>query len=149
MFCCHEDDNPANNHVSNLRWDTPTANQLDALRNGRNKNANKTHCKHGHEYTPENTYRQGKRGGRFCRECHLSRRRNGVGVGGHNARKTHCPQGHEYSPENTGTSKNGHVRWCRTCKRQKGRETYYRDHEKSKERVRQSLKRLRARRAAC
>jgi hypothetical protein len=27
-----------------------------------------THCKHGHEFTPENTGRQGA--GRYCRTCH-------------------------------------------------------------------------------
>ena len=31
-------------------------------------NAAKTHCKHGHEFTPENTYRT-KKGSRACREC--------------------------------------------------------------------------------
>lgn len=31
-------------------------------------NRNKTHCKHGHEYTPENTYYK-KNGGRDCRTC--------------------------------------------------------------------------------
>lgn len=31
----------------------------------------KTHCLHGHEYTPENTIIKGKRGYRICRECYL------------------------------------------------------------------------------
>lgn len=31
-------------------------------------NAAKTHCKRGHEFTPENTYLN-SRGGRVCREC--------------------------------------------------------------------------------
>jgi hypothetical protein len=31
-------------------------------------NARKTHCIHGHEFTPENTYRS-KKGGRECRAC--------------------------------------------------------------------------------
>lgn len=31
-------------------------------------NAVKTHCVHGHEFTPENTMRQKR--GRLCRECH-------------------------------------------------------------------------------
>jgi len=30
----------------------------------------KTHCVHGHEYTPENTLRNKKTGHRFCRLCH-------------------------------------------------------------------------------
>lgn len=32
---CHYDDQPANNTLDNLRWDTPRANLLDAIRNGR------------------------------------------------------------------------------------------------------------------
>jgi hypothetical protein len=36
-------------------------------------NARKTHCVHGHEFTPENTYVT-RRGQRHCREC--SRRRD-------------------------------------------------------------------------
>jgi hypothetical protein len=33
-------------------------------------NARKTHCKHGHEFTPENTYRV-KNGGRACKGTDL------------------------------------------------------------------------------
>jgi hypothetical protein len=41
-------------------------------------NAAKTHCPHGHEYTPENTYHHPRpRGGRLCRSC---RRARGRGV---------------------------------------------------------------------
>lgn len=32
-------------------------------------NARKTHCKHGHEFTPENTYIFPSTGTRACREC--------------------------------------------------------------------------------
>lgn len=35
-------------------------------------NARKTHCDHGHEFTPENT-RITNRGGRYCRACDLER----------------------------------------------------------------------------
>lgn len=35
------------------------------------RNAGKTHCVHGHEYTPENTYLDGK--GRQCRTCRAER----------------------------------------------------------------------------
>ena len=35
MWCCHWDDDPANNHLSNLRWDTPSGNVRDKRRNGR------------------------------------------------------------------------------------------------------------------
>lgn len=32
-------------------------------------NARKTHCKHGHEFTPENTYRRPGSSKRTCRAC--------------------------------------------------------------------------------
>ena len=38
------------------------------------KNGDKTHCPHGHEYTPENTYVYAGR--RFCRECNRKRTRD-------------------------------------------------------------------------
>ncbi len=34
LQCCHEDDDPENNNLSNLRWDTPVANASDRARNG-------------------------------------------------------------------------------------------------------------------
>jgi hypothetical protein len=33
--CCHNDGNPANNRLGNLRWDTYSANMLDKHRHGR------------------------------------------------------------------------------------------------------------------
>lgn len=68
MEGCHWDDNKENNTLTNLRWDTHSANGLDAVRNGNHTNAAKTHCPRGHEYTSENTKRNGN--GRWCRECH-------------------------------------------------------------------------------
>lgn len=47
----------------------------DARQKGKNKNAEKTHCKRGHPFTKENTYPM-PRGGRSCRIClraHISR----------------------------------------------------------------------------
>lgn len=38
-------------------------------------NARKTHCHRGHEFTPENTWVDEKRGQRHCRECIRSRQR--------------------------------------------------------------------------
>ncbi len=34
MVACHKDGNVLNNHVSNLRWDTQSANLLDRVRHG-------------------------------------------------------------------------------------------------------------------
>ena len=66
---CHNDGNPANNAVGNLRWDTRSENVLDQVRHGTHVQARKTHCPQGHAYDEVNTYinRQGKR---ECRSCH-------------------------------------------------------------------------------
>lgn len=34
MECCHNDGNPANNKLENLRWDTRSANHQDAVKHG-------------------------------------------------------------------------------------------------------------------
>lgn len=46
---------------------TRSENMLDAVAAGVHPQARKTHCKNGHEFTSENTYRY--RGGRQCRAC--------------------------------------------------------------------------------
>lgn len=71
MQACHNDGNPANNSLTNLRWDTPLSNIADAIRQ-------KTHpsvamkargnCIRGHEYTEATTYVT-PRGTRECRRC--------------------------------------------------------------------------------
>lgn len=67
----HWDDNPSNNRVDNLRWGTRVENGADRVRNGIDPNASKTHCKWGHEFTEENTYRFGRERG--CRKCRRDR----------------------------------------------------------------------------
>ncbi len=71
MECRHLDGDPTNNSVANLAWGTRSQNVLDAVAHGtyRNANSEKTHCPHGHEYTPENTYRPRGTGARRCRTC--------------------------------------------------------------------------------
>lgn len=68
LFGCHWDDNPANNHLENLRWGTRSENVKDSVRNGAHAMANRTHCPQGHPYSPENTYRY-PQGRRACNEC--------------------------------------------------------------------------------
>lgn len=68
MVACHGDGDPANNRRSNLRWDTQSNNLYDAVRHGTNRLAVATSCKRQHEFTPENTYIDGK-GWRRCRQC--------------------------------------------------------------------------------
>ena len=69
----HIDDLKANCHVSNLAFGTRRENLLDAVRNGRNRNSNKTHCPAGHEYSEANTYIQPATGWRNCRSCRTHR----------------------------------------------------------------------------
>jgi hypothetical protein len=70
---CHLDGNPANNHLSNLRWGTASDNTRDKIRHGRHRYANRTHCERGHEFTSENT-RLRTNGGRECLTCKRCRR---------------------------------------------------------------------------
>lgn len=74
MQCCHWDDNPSNNNLSNLRWDTCSANKFDSVRNGTHTNAAKTHCKQGHEFTPENTWYRNNGRWRVCATCSTAKR---------------------------------------------------------------------------
>lgn len=112
MNACHNDGNPSNNRVENLRWDTQQGNLADRKIHGTNFYSNKTHCPHGHEYTEENTI--WSRNARSCRACtkkRSSERYQRVGQRG--SRITHCPRGHEYDEVNTYVW-NGH-RSCRAC----------------------------------
>jgi hypothetical protein len=57
---------PVTNRENVLRGDGPTAHQ-----------ARQTHCKWGHELSPENTYRSPKHPSkRFCRRCFVTRRKD-------------------------------------------------------------------------
>jgi hypothetical protein len=68
MQCCHYNDIGTDNRLENLRWDTPSANNIDAVRNGLNWEIKKTHCPKKHEYTIENT--KVHKGKRYCRKCY-------------------------------------------------------------------------------
>lgn len=76
MVACHYDDDPTNNAVINLRWDTFASNQLDAVRNRLNANTKKTHCPLGHAYAGSNLYVfRGESGTnhRSCKSCSAAR----------------------------------------------------------------------------
>lgn len=64
----HLDGNRAHPELSNLAYGTPAENSADMKVHGTNRNAAKTVCRHGHEYTPANTKVRAD-GGRVCREC--------------------------------------------------------------------------------
>ncbi len=67
-WALHWDDDPGNNHVSNLRWGSPSENTRDSVRNGTHADSLKRHCPSGHEYSEDNT-RVSKKGKRTCRVC--------------------------------------------------------------------------------
>jgi hypothetical protein len=68
---CHNDDDPLNNHISNLRWDTYSGNNRDLVRLGTHHQASKTQCPSGHEYSAQNTRIYIYKGWtyRYCRIC--------------------------------------------------------------------------------
>lgn len=70
----HIDGDSLNNRLSNLAYGTASENEFDKVRHGTHQNASKTHCKRGHEFTPENTRPNGP-SGRSCRECSNARSR--------------------------------------------------------------------------
>lgn len=67
----HKDGDCGNPQARNLCYGTRADNTLDMVAHGRHNNARKTHCKWGHEFTPENTLPQSRNNGRRCRACKL------------------------------------------------------------------------------
>lgn len=66
----HIDGDSRNDASGNLAWGTHYENAQDMRRHGTHHNTKKTHCKNGHEFTPENTLpRDG--GTRRCKACSL------------------------------------------------------------------------------
>jgi hypothetical protein len=74
LEACHLNDIPADCRLTNLRWDTQSANRRDRIRNGKDYNVNKTKCPKGHPYNKEHTLFT-KEGWRYCKTCVNERRR--------------------------------------------------------------------------
>jgi hypothetical protein len=74
------------------------------------KISDRTHCKHGHEFTEYNTYYRtdGKRKNP-CRRCKTCKNIN------QKSQRTHCPKGHEYTLENTLYLFKNKQRECKQC----------------------------------
>lgn len=118
MEGCHGPGGSLDNRAVNLRWDTHGGNCLDMVTDGTHNHARKTHCKHGHEFTPENTRRYTRPNGRtarVCRKCHTSGRERVLA--------THCGAGHEFTPDNTYIPPSGRyrTRQCRQCRNRRAR----------------------------
>lgn len=62
---CHNDGDPGNNRLENLRYGTRSENVLDQVRHGVHNNASKTHCKNGHPFDAERSDGKGRR----CSVC--------------------------------------------------------------------------------
>lgn len=70
----HLDGNAANNNLSNLCYGTRSENIYDQVRHGVHINGQKSHCKNGHPFTPDNTrVRKRLGGGRQCKQCEHDR----------------------------------------------------------------------------
>jgi len=69
-FGCHSDGDASNDRVTNLRWDTPSANNYDRIAHGRDWHASRTHCIRGHLLlAPNLTAAKARQGHRNCLAC--------------------------------------------------------------------------------
>lgn len=105
------------------------------------RHARQTHCKHGHEFTPENTIRR-NHGGRECLTCRIEhadksmrqrQQERGYAYSERWKHITHCKYGHAFTSENTFFRRDGRERVCRECYRKACREGQRRHRARQKE----------------
>lgn len=134
----HKCDNPPCVNPGHLLTGSHFDNSQDMLERGRDPKVNVTHCKHGHEFTQENTYTL--RGRRSCRACSREKTRryrrkkalDPESVLPLPEERTECINGHPFDAENTYISRRGE-RACRECHNQRAREAGARRRAKAKE----------------
>ena len=67
---CHNNGNPGDNRLENLRYGTKSENQLDRVKHGTHHEVRKTHCPRGHRLADPNLRADQKRKGkRTCLAC--------------------------------------------------------------------------------
>lgn len=134
---------PDDLHIDHLCRNTRCVNpkHLEPVTNAENRRRRadaQTHCKYGHEFTPENTT-VNRRGARVCRTCtrvqgtENYRRKHAPHLLGRDPSlpQTHCKRGHEFTPENTQVyvASNGkRRRVCQACLKARNR-AYYLAHK--------------------
>ena len=70
LVVAHSCDNPRCVEITHLQAMSQAQNLRDKVARGRDQNASKTHCKRGHEFTPENTRTRNNH--RQCIACKTS-----------------------------------------------------------------------------
>lgn len=129
---CHNDGNPANNHLSNLRWDTHSANMYDKRDHGTDHQANKTHCPLGHPLSGPNVRARDdvRRGCKACNRAHAKKsldpsinfqeyadyQYRRIAAGDAPFRNSHCRRGHEMTEANSYYYPSKPGRECRACR---------------------------------
>ena len=123
MLVLHQCDNPECTNPDHLMIGDYAENMRHVSERKRSPQSQKTHCVHGHEFTPENTKLRGPNGRRGCRQCknenqkkHLREKRGDDFGKPHWIPKTHCPSGHEFTPENTYLNPKGYKE-CKHCRK--------------------------------